>query len=141
MQGVDALDLSGVHKRAPPSAHMANERLANGPEGGPDYTETNGAAWMPGFTCGGRSPKVEEGEEGVEELIMEGKTSARRGLERSHRPNHRLLCSIMLFLTHNLFGLTGMRVTPPVSAAESAAGCSTRRVRRGNHIECGGSGV
>ena len=51
---------------------MANERLTNGPEGGPDYTETNGAAWMPGFTCGGRSPKVEEGEEVVEPFGPEG---------------------------------------------------------------------
>ena len=42
--------------------HMANERLAKGPEDGPDYTETNGASWMPGFTCGGREGKV-EGEE------------------------------------------------------------------------------
>ena len=41
---------------------MANERLAKGPEDGPDYTETNGASWMPGFTCGGREGKV-EGEE------------------------------------------------------------------------------
>ena len=41
---------------------MTNERLAKGPEDGPDYTETNGASWMPGFTCGGREGKV-EGEE------------------------------------------------------------------------------
>ena len=88
MQGVDALDLSGVHKRAPPSAHMANERVANGPEGGPDYTETNGAAWMPGFTCGGRSPKVEEGEEVVEPFGPEAEqeVSSRAGFTRMLMP-------------------------------------------------------
>ena len=68
---------------------MANERLANGPEGGPDSTETNGAAWMPGFTCGGRSPKVEEGEEVVEpfgpEAEQESPTS-RAGFTRMLMP-------------------------------------------------------
>ena len=67
---------------------MANERLANGPEGGPDYTETNGAAWMPGFTCGGRSPKVEEGEEVVEPFGPEAEqeVSSRAGFTRMLMP-------------------------------------------------------
>ena len=67
---------------------MANERLTNGPEGGPDYTETNGAAWMPGFTCGGRSPKVEEGEEVVEPFGPEAEqeVSSRAGFTRMLMP-------------------------------------------------------
>ena len=77
-----------AYKRAPPCAHMANERLANGPEGGPDYTEPNGAAWMPGFTCGGRSPKVEEGEEVVEPFGPEAEqeVSSRAGFTRMLMP-------------------------------------------------------
>ena len=75
------------YQRAPPCAHMANERLAKGPEGGPDYTETNGAAWMPGFTCGGRAPKV-EGEEVVEPFgsDAEQEMSSRAGFTRMLMP-------------------------------------------------------
>lgn len=66
---------------------MANERLANGPEGGPDYTETNGATWMPGLTCGGRAPKV-EGEEVVEPFGSEAEqeVSSRAGFTRMLMP-------------------------------------------------------
>ena len=59
---------------------MANERLAKGPEDGPDYTETNGASWLPGFTCGGREGKV-EGEE-AEAASEAEEMSSRAGFTR-----------------------------------------------------------
>lgn len=59
---------------------MANERLVKGPEDGPDYTETNGASWLPGFTCGGREGKV-EGEE-AEAASEAEEMSSRAGFTR-----------------------------------------------------------
>ena len=62
---------------------MANDRMAKGPEDGPDYTETNGASWMPGFTCGGREGKFEGEEAAPEAFGSEAEEmSARAGFTR-----------------------------------------------------------